>query len=122
MTITVYIDEAGAVWIANGQGDILAECFFKTEDETEDELRHMGYHRLLTVYPTAHFVAGTGLEPAELGEVFMEVCPRHGSSPPARPQRAATPYAASARLPPPGRCHPLSRGVYARPGGPGAAS
>src|SRR5262249_57650542 len=44
MTVTVCMDEAGAIWIANGQGAILAECFFKTEDETEDELRHMGYH------------------------------------------------------------------------------
>jgi MOSC domain-containing protein YiiM len=74
MTVTVCMDEAGAVWIANGQGDILAECFFKTEDETEDELRHMGYHRLLTVYPAVHLAAGTELDPAELGEVFLEVC------------------------------------------------
>ena len=103
MTITVYRDEAGSVWIANGQGDILAECFFKTADETEDELRHMGYHRLLTVYPTAHLAAGTGLEPAELGEVFLEVCPPHGPSPTAGPQRDDTPYASSASLPPPGR-------------------
>ena len=51
--------------------------FFKTEDETEDELRLMGYHRLLTVYPTAHPAAGAALEPAELGEVFLEA----GSSP-----------------------------------------
>ena len=73
MRVMVCMDEAGAVWIANGQGDILAECFFKTEDETEDELRHMGYHRLLTVYPTVHLAAGTELDPAELGEAFLEV-------------------------------------------------
>jgi len=73
MTVIVYMNAAGAVWIANGQGDILAECFFKTEDETEDELRQMGYPRLLTVYPTVHLAAGTALEPAELGEVFVEV-------------------------------------------------
>jgi hypothetical protein len=72
MTVTVCMDEAGAIWIANDQGDILAECFFKTEDETEDELRHMGYHRLLTVYPTAHVAVGAALDPAELGEVFLE--------------------------------------------------
>ena len=53
-------------------GDILAECFFKTEDETEDELRHMGYHRLLTVYPTAHVAAGVVLDRAELEELFLE--------------------------------------------------
>ena len=34
MTVTVCMDETGAIWIANGQGAILAECFFKTEDET----------------------------------------------------------------------------------------
>jgi hypothetical protein len=72
MTVIVCMDEAGTIWIANGQGDILAECFFKTEDETEDELRLMGYHRLLTVYPTAHLAAGAALDPAELGEVFLE--------------------------------------------------
>ena len=59
MTVIVYMDAAGAVWIANGQGDILAEGFFKMEDETEDELRQMGYPRLLTVYPTVHLAAGT---------------------------------------------------------------
>jgi len=58
MSITVCMDAAGAIWLANGQGDLLAECFFKAEDETEDELRLMGYHRLLTVYPAAHLAAG----------------------------------------------------------------
>ena len=72
MTVTVCMDEAGAIWIANGQGDLLAECFFKTEDETVDELRHMGYHRLLTVYPTAHVAAGVVLDLAELEELFLE--------------------------------------------------
>ena len=71
MTVTVCMDEAGAIWIANGQGTILAACFFKTEDETEDELWHMGYPRLLTVYPTAQVAAGVALDPAELGEVFL---------------------------------------------------
>jgi hypothetical protein len=91
MTITVHMDEAGSVWIANGQGDILAECFFKTEDETEDELRHMGYHRLLTVYPTAHLAAGTGLDPADLGEVFLDVCRQHGQRLTAGPRCNDTP-------------------------------
>lgn len=72
MTVIVCMDEAGTIWIANGQGARLADCFFKTEDETEDELRLMGYPRLLTVYPTAHPAAGAALEPAELGEVFLE--------------------------------------------------
>jgi hypothetical protein len=72
MIVTVCMDAAGAIWLANGQGDLLAECFFKAEDETEEELRLMGYHRLLTVYPAAHLAAGTALEPAELGEIFVE--------------------------------------------------
>jgi len=91
MTVTVYMDEAGSVWIASGQGDILAEGFFKAEDETEDALRHMGYPRLLTLYPTAHLAAGTGLDPAELGEIFLEVCRPYGQSPTTGPQRADTP-------------------------------
>jgi len=74
MTVTVCMNEAGAVWIENIQGDILAACFFKTEEETEDELLLMGYQRLLTAYPTAHIVAGTGIDPADLGEVFLEAC------------------------------------------------
>jgi len=72
MILTVCMDAAGAIWIANGQGALLAECFFKAEDETEDELRLMGYHRLLTVYPAAHVAAGTVLEPGELGELFVD--------------------------------------------------
>ena len=91
MTVTVCMDETGAIWIANGQGAILAECFFKTEDETEDELRYMGYHRLLTVYPTAQPAAGTALDPAELGELFLEVGQQRGLGPTAVPQRDATP-------------------------------
>jgi hypothetical protein len=72
MTVTVCMNEAGAVWIENVQGDILAECFFKTAEETEDELQRMGYSRLLTAYPTAHLAAGTGIDPVELDELFLE--------------------------------------------------
>jgi hypothetical protein len=32
----------------------------------------MGYHHLLTVYPTAQLAAGVALYPAELSEVFLE--------------------------------------------------
>jgi hypothetical protein len=93
MTVTVCMNEAGAIWIENDQGDILAECFFKTAEETEDELRHMGYPRLLTVYPTAHMAAGTGMHPAELGEVFLEAGRPCGQGPTAVPQRDDTPWA-----------------------------
>src|SRR5215510_2381160 len=88
MIVTVCMDAAGAIWLANGQGDVLAECFFKAEDETEDELRLMGYHRLLIVYPAAHLAAGTTLEPAELGEIFVEGA-RADRDCPAAPRQAA---------------------------------
>ena len=93
MTVTVCMNEAGAVWIETVQGDILAACFFKTEEETEDELLHMGYQRLLTAYPTAHIVAGTGIDPADLEEVFLEACRQRDHSPTAAPQRDDTPCA-----------------------------
>jgi hypothetical protein len=49
MTVTVCMDETGAIWIVNGKGTSSPNVS-KTEDETEDA----GHHRLLTVYPTAH--------------------------------------------------------------------
>jgi hypothetical protein len=49
----------------------VAPCFFKTAD-SEAELQAMGYPRLLTAYPAAQIVAGPGMDPAELGEVFLE--------------------------------------------------
>jgi hypothetical protein len=91
MTVTVCMNEEGAVWIENVQGDILAACFFRTEEETEDELLHMGYQRLLAAYPTAHIVAGKGIDPADLGEVFLEACRRRGHGPTAASQRDDTP-------------------------------
>jgi hypothetical protein len=106
MTVTVCMNEAGAIWIENDQGDILAECFFKTAEETEDELRHMGYPRLLTMYPTAHMAAGTGMDPAELGEVFLEVGRQCGHGLTAGPQRDDTPWA--------GACYPGPAGGVMR--------
>ncbi len=72
MTVAVCMNEAGMIWIENAQGDILTECFFRTDEETEDELQRMGYHRLLTAYPTAHIAAGTEIDPADMGELFLE--------------------------------------------------
>ena len=72
MRVTVCIHEAGVIWIENVQGDILTECFFKTDEETEDALQRMGYQRLLTAYPAAHIAAGTGIDPADMGELFLE--------------------------------------------------
>jgi hypothetical protein len=73
MDVIVFMNEAGMVWVENSQGNILAECFFKTDDETEDELQHMGYQRLLTVYPTAHVAMDTGMGPDDMCELFLEL-------------------------------------------------
>jgi hypothetical protein len=73
MTVTVCINKAGMIWIENVQGDILTACCFKTDEETEDALRHMGYQRLLTAYPAAHIAAGTGIDPADIDDLFLEV-------------------------------------------------
>ena len=72
MMVMVCMDEAGAVWIENVQGDILAACFFKTEEETEEELRAWGYPLLMDAYPAAELEAGHGIEPQELVELFLE--------------------------------------------------
>jgi hypothetical protein len=72
MTVLVCRQEAGVVWIEDAVGAMVAPCFFKTAEETEDELQAMGYPRLLTAYPAAQIVAGPGMDPAELGEVFLE--------------------------------------------------
>jgi len=72
MTVMVCMHEAGAVWIEDAEGVMVAPCFFKTAEETEAELQSMGYPRLLTAYPAAQIVAGPGMDPAELGEVFLE--------------------------------------------------
>ena len=72
MPVLVCRQEGGVVWVENAQGDLVASCFFKTAEETEAELQAMGYPRLLTAYPAVQIVAGPGMDPAELGEVFLE--------------------------------------------------
>jgi len=72
MQMTVFMNEAGVVLLANSQGAILTECFFKAEDETQAGLRHMGYRHLIQTYPGDDIVAGTGIEPEDLGELFLE--------------------------------------------------
>jgi hypothetical protein len=73
MDVTVCMNAAGMVWVENSQGTILGECFFKTDEETEDELRLMGYQRLLTVYPTAHVAMDTDIVSHDMGELFLEL-------------------------------------------------
>ena len=72
MPVTVFMNEAGMVVVANTQGDILAECFFRTEEETTEALGAMGYQRLLTAYPAATIVVGPGIDPVDLCELFLE--------------------------------------------------
>ena len=39
MKIIVWMDERGEIWAHHEQGDRREVCFFKTEEETEEELR-----------------------------------------------------------------------------------
>ena len=60
------------VWVTTPTGKILAECFFKAEDETPDELRQMGYRSLTQQYRRAHITIGPGLEVEDIPELFVE--------------------------------------------------
>ena len=42
MKISVWMDERGEIWAHHEQGDGREVCFFKTEEETEEELRAWG--------------------------------------------------------------------------------
>ena len=60
------------VWVKTLTGRILAECFFKAEDETPEELEHMGYPQLLHLYPAEEILVGQGIAPEEVEEIFVE--------------------------------------------------
>ena len=60
------------VLLENAPGNLLSKCFFKTDDETEDELRHMGYQCLISAYPAARITVGKGIAPEDIGELFLE--------------------------------------------------
>ena len=53
MKIIVWMDERGEIWAHHGQEDRREVCFFKTEEETEEELRAWGYPLLVDAYPPA---------------------------------------------------------------------
>ena len=72
MKIIVWMDERGEIWAHHEQGDRHEVCFFKTEEETEEELRAWGYPLLVDAYPAAQLEAGHGMEPQELAELFLE--------------------------------------------------
>jgi hypothetical protein len=60
------------VWVKTPTGRILAACFFKAEDETPEELEHMGYPQLLHLYPAEEILVGQGIAPEEVEEIFVE--------------------------------------------------
>jgi len=70
--IIVSMDACGEIWAHHEQGDRREICFFKTEEETEEELRAWGYPLLMDAYPAAQLEAGYGIEPQELAELFLE--------------------------------------------------
>ncbi len=72
MKIIVSMDARGWIVAKNAQGEILEECFFKTDDETDEELRAWGYRRLVYAYPDAQVEVGEGIEPQEIEELFLE--------------------------------------------------
>ena len=59
------------VWVKTPTGRILAECFFKAEDETPEELEHMGYPQLLRLYPPEEILVRQGIAPEEVEEIFV---------------------------------------------------
>jgi hypothetical protein len=72
MKIIVSMDAGGEIWAHHEQGDRREVCFFKTEEETEEELRAWGYPLLVDAYPAAQLEAAHGIEPQELAELFLE--------------------------------------------------
>jgi hypothetical protein len=72
MAVIVSMDNAGEVVVASPQGHLIAEGFFKAEDETPEELQQMGYRPLVTLYAPAQILVGRGVEPEDLADVFIE--------------------------------------------------
>ena len=72
MKIIVSMDHRGWIVAKNAQGDMLGECFFKTDDETDEEISAFGYRRLVHAYPATQIEAGEGIDPQELEALFLE--------------------------------------------------
>src|SRR5262249_10358428 len=60
------------MWAHTAQGEVLAECCMKTEEETLEEILAWGYLLLGQPYPDAQLEAGPGMEPQDRAEVFLE--------------------------------------------------
>lgn len=72
MKIIVSTDTCGGVVATNAQGTVLEACFFKTDEETVEEIQAWGYRFLMHAYPTAQIEAGAGIDPQEIEELFIE--------------------------------------------------
>jgi hypothetical protein len=72
MQVTVSMNAEGVIWVTTPQGALLAEGFFKAEDESAEALRDMGYQSLRERYPAAQIVAGRGMAVEDLVDVFLE--------------------------------------------------
>jgi hypothetical protein len=72
MKIIVSMDTCGEILARNAAGDILGECFFMAADETPEEIMALGYRCLVQTYPAAQIEAGEGIDPAEIGELFLD--------------------------------------------------
>jgi len=72
MKIIVSMDQSGWIVAKNAQGEILGECFFKTDDETDQEISAFGYQRLVHAYPTTQIEVGEGIDQQKLEELFLE--------------------------------------------------
>jgi hypothetical protein len=70
--IIVSRNDKEEVWVETLAGNVLAECFFKAPDETPEELEHMGYPRLLHLYPPEEILVGPGIASEEVEEIFVE--------------------------------------------------
>ena len=73
MKIIVWMDERGEIWAHHEQGDRREACFFKTEEETEEELRAWGYPLLVDAYPAMQIEAGHGIAPQETGRRLSDL-------------------------------------------------
>ena len=71
MTVLVCRQEAAQSGSKTRRGT-LSPPVFHDRGGDGSQLQAMGYSRLLTAYPVTQIVAGPGMDPAELGAVFLE--------------------------------------------------
>ena len=69
MKIIVLMDARGEIWAHHEQGNRREVCFFKTDEETEEELRGWGYPLLGDAYPNRADRSGAGYGTRGTGRV-----------------------------------------------------